>query len=289
MMVRKLCLPEINWSPQEAACATKLVKETLRRACTGTVLDALAYGTTALGFETFIFGIVANDRRPDAESRTYVITNQADAWIRRYDELAYLELDPRIGLAAEPGYAFWESREFDQNPRHRLFLTEAAAYGIRSGLVVGLCTRDPPSYAMLGFNRPAPTFDHWSAKQRLVIAGQASILGKVLSRAVRRFLYEQELLFPAPPMKLNPREREILTLAAGGKTSKEIASTVGLAKITVDTLVGIILSKMGALNRNQAIAKAIANKLIHVADDVDAEYKSAKLHATRKAPRPMAA
>ena len=114
-------------------------------------------------------------------------------------------------------------------------------------------------------------------------------MGKVLSRAVRRFLNEQELLFPAPPMKLNLREREILTLAASGKTSKEIAGAVGIAKITVDTLVGIILSKMGALNRNQAIAKAIAHKLIHVADDVDAEYKSAKLHATRRAHRAITA
>jgi DNA-binding CsgD family transcriptional regulator len=200
-----------------------------------------------------------------------------------------LEIDPRVELAAEPGYAFWESRQFEKEPRHRSFLTEAAAYGIRSGLVVGLCTRDPPSYAMLSFNQAAPTLDHWSAEQRSRIAGQASILGKVLSRTVRRFLNEQELLFPAPPMKLNVREREILTLAAGGKTSKEIAVAVGIAKITVDTLVGIILSKMGALNRNQAIAKAITNKLIHVADDVDAEYKSAKVDATRRAHRAIAA
>jgi DNA-binding CsgD family transcriptional regulator len=246
MMVRKLCLPEINWSPQEEACATKLVKETLRRARAGTMLDALKYGTAALGFETFVFAIVANDRRPDAESRPYVISNQAEAWIRRYDELAYLELDPRVELAAEPGYAFWESRQFEKDPRHRLLLTEAAAYGIRSGLVVGLCTRDPPSYAMLSFNQAAPTLERWSAGQRSHIAGQASILGKVLSRTVRRFLNEQELLFPAPPMTLNLREREILTLAAAGKTSKEIAGTVGIAKITVDMLVGIILSKMGA-------------------------------------------
>jgi hypothetical protein len=39
------------------------------------------------------------------------------------------------------------------------------------------------------------------------------------------------------------------------------------------------------LNRNQAIAKAIANKLIEVDDDGHAEYKSAKLNATRKAQR----
>jgi DNA-binding CsgD family transcriptional regulator len=282
MMVRKLCLPEINLWPQEEACSTALVKETLRQARAGTVLEALSFGTDALGFDSFVFGIVANDRRPDAESRTYVITNQAEAWIRTYDEGAFLELDPRVELAGEPGYAFWETEQFIKNPRHNVFLTESTKYGVQSGLVIGLCTRDPPSYAMLALNRATPTLDHWSVEKRLLIAGQASILGKVLSRSVRRFLNDQELLFPAPTMKLNYREREILTLAAGGKTSKEIAIEFGIAKITVDTLVGAILSKMGALNRNQAIAKAIGNKLIQLPDDVDAEYKSAKIQATRK-------
>ena len=285
MMVRKLCLPVINWSVQEEACATDLVKETLCRARAGSVQEALGFVTTELGFDSFVFGIVANDRRPDAESRTYVITSQDDAWVRRYDERAFLELDPRIELAGEPGYAFWEGRQFNHDAQHKLFLKEASVYGIESGLVVGLCTRDPPSYAMLSLNRAAPTLDHWSAEQRLLIAGQASILGKVLSRTVRKFLNEQELLFPAPPMKLNLREREILTLAAAGKSSKEIAATLGTAKITVDMHVATMLSKMGALNRYQAIAKAITNKLIEVPDEVHAEYKSAKLFATRKGHR----
>jgi DNA-binding CsgD family transcriptional regulator len=152
-------------------------------------------------------------------------------------------------------------------------------------LVIGLCTRDPPSYAMLALNRAAPTLHRWSAERRLLIAGQASTLGKVLSRSVRQYLNEQALLFPAPPMKLNLREREILTLAAAGKPSKEIAVRLGIAKVTVDMHVGAILTKMGALNRNQAIAKAIANKLIDVPDSVYAEYPSAKLNATRKAQR----
>ncbi len=288
MLVRKLCLPEINWSAQEEVCATGLVKEALRQARSGSVQEALVFATAALGFDTFVFGIVANDRRPDAESRTYVITDQAEAWIRTYDERAYLELDPRVELAGEPGYAFWEARQFDKDPRHRLFLRESSAYGIESGLVIGLCTRDPPSYAMLGLNRAAPTFNSWRAEQCLLVAGQASILGKVLSRAVRSFLNKQELLFPAPPMKLNPREREVLTFAAAGRTSKEIAGTLGIAKITVDMMVAGILNKMGALNRNQAIAKAIANKLINMPDDVHAEYKSAKLQATRRGHRALA-
>src|SRR5271165_5306142 len=179
MMLRKLSLPEISWSAQEEACATGIVKETLRQARAGSMQEALAFATAALGFETFVFGIVANDRRPDAESRTYVITDQAESWIRTYDERAYLELDPRVELAGEPGYAFWEARQFDLDPRHRVFLRESAGYGIQSGLVIGLCTRDPPSYAMLGFNRESATFDAWSAEQCLLVAGQVSILGKV--------------------------------------------------------------------------------------------------------------
>ena len=119
MLIRKFNLPEINWSPQEEACATELVKETLHRARTGTVLDALTYGTAALGFDTFVFGIVANDRRPDAESRAYILTNQADEWVRIYDERAYLELDPRVDLAGEPGYAYWEAAQFYKNPPHK--------------------------------------------------------------------------------------------------------------------------------------------------------------------------
>jgi DNA-binding CsgD family transcriptional regulator len=224
---------------------------------------------------------VANDRRPDAESRVYTVNNQADAWVRQYDECAFVELDPRVVVAAEPGFAFWEAGEFSRNPRHHVFLRQSADYGIRSGMVIGLCTRDPPSYAMLAFNRAAPTLAPWSVEERLMIAGQVSIFGRVLSRTVRKYLNDQELLFPAPPMRLNVREREILGFAAGGKTSKEIAAMLGVAKVTVDIHVGTILSKMGALNRNQAIAKAIANKLIQVPDEVHAEYKSAKLHATR--------
>ena len=106
---------------------------------------------------------------------------------------------------------------------------------------------------------------------------------------MRNFLYEEELLFPRPRMKLNIREREILTLAAAGQTSKEIAAVLGIAKITVDIYVGTILTKMGALNRNQAIAKAIVHNLIQLPDDVNAEHKSAKLDATRRAHRTRSA
>jgi DNA-binding CsgD family transcriptional regulator len=277
-------LPDLIWLPQEEAYATTLVSETLHRALASGVQEALEWGTKELGFDSFVFGIAAYDRHPDADTRAYILTNQADPWVRSYEEHAYVEVDPRVDLAGEPAYSFWEARNFDANPRHKVFLTEAAGYGIRSGLVLGLCTRDPPSYAMMALNCASPTLDHWDKQEHLLIAGQALVLGKVLSRSVRKFLYQQELLFPRPTMRLSLREREILTLAAAGQTSKAIGALLGIAKITVDIHMATVFTKMGARNRNQAIAKALQQNLIRLPDD-DAEYRSAKLQAARRARR----
>ena len=110
MLIRKFCLPDIQCSAADLDGATDLVRETLHRASTGPVIDALDYGTRALGFASFAFGMVPNDRRPDADSRPYILTNQVEEWVRIYDERAYMELDPRVELSAEPGYAWWHAR-----------------------------------------------------------------------------------------------------------------------------------------------------------------------------------
>ena len=48
MMVRKLDLPDITWSPQEEATATGLVMETLRLARTRTIQEALTFSAAGL-------------------------------------------------------------------------------------------------------------------------------------------------------------------------------------------------------------------------------------------------
>jgi DNA-binding NarL/FixJ family response regulator len=125
-----------------------------------------------------------------------------------------------------------------------VFSKESAAYGIESGLVIGLCIRAPPSYTIRRLNRATTALDQWSAERRLRIVGQVAIVGEVLSRTVRQFLNEQELPFPAPTMKLKRREREIRTLTAAGNSSREIAATLRIAEITVGMHVARTLSKM---------------------------------------------
>ncbi len=58
-------------------------------------------------------------------------------------------------------------------------------------------------------------------------------------------------------IRLSPRQIECLRLAAAGKTSIEIAATLGLSSRTVDQYVGEACERLKVRNRVQAVAKAV--------------------------------
>jgi DNA-binding NarL/FixJ family response regulator len=99
----------------------------------------------------------------------------------------------------------------------------------------------------------------------------------IVSRAVRRYLQQHGLLFPAPTAKLSAREKEVLTLVASGKTSKAIAEVLRIGKATVEMYTESALDKLGAENRPHGIAKALTNGIITVLDGAHAEYENAKI------------
>jgi LuxR family transcriptional regulator len=57
---------------------------------------------------------------------------------------------------------------------------------------------------------------------------------------------------------LSERERACLAMSARGLTSRDIAAKLGIATRTVDFHVGNAVAKLAALNRQEAIAKAVA-------------------------------
>jgi DNA-binding response OmpR family regulator len=61
---------------------------------------------------------------------------------------------------------------------------------------------------------------------------------------------------------LNEREVEVLTWAARGKTSAEIAKILGLTKRTVDFHIDNAREKLGAATRTEAVIKAATGRLI---------------------------
>jgi len=59
---------------------------------------------------------------------------------------------------------------------------------------------------------------------------------------------------------LSPRQREILTLVAAGRTSKEIAGELGISESTVNWHISNVFGRLGASSRAEAVALAIRDE-----------------------------
>ena len=65
-------------------------------------------------------------------------------------------------------------------------------------------------------------------------------------------------------LPLSPRERQCLQMAANGMTSADIGVKLDIAERTANFHFSNIISKLGVLNRKEAIAKALTYGLIRI-------------------------
>jgi DNA-binding NarL/FixJ family response regulator len=63
---------------------------------------------------------------------------------------------------------------------------------------------------------------------------------------------------------LSNREREVLRLLANGKSNREIAVQLGITEATVKCHVSVILMRLNASDRTQAVVTALQRGLIHI-------------------------
>ncbi len=61
---------------------------------------------------------------------------------------------------------------------------------------------------------------------------------------------------------LSPREREMLRFLADGRTNREIAATLSISVATVKTHLVRLYGKLEAKNRNEALSRAVAARLL---------------------------
>jgi two-component system, NarL family, response regulator len=67
-----------------------------------------------------------------------------------------------------------------------------------------------------------------------------------------------------PDSDLSSREREVLSLLARGRTNKEIAAELGISVATVKCHVSVILMRLQAADRTQAVVTALQRGLVHL-------------------------
>jgi DNA-binding NarL/FixJ family response regulator len=77
-------------------------------------------------------------------------------------------------------------------------------------------------------------------------------------------LMSQALATRTPDSRLSLREREVLTLISKGKSNKEIAMDLHISEATVKCHVSVILTRLKAADRTQAVMTALQRGLIHV-------------------------
>ena len=89
---------------------------------------------------------------------------------------------------------------------------------------------------------------------RAVHAGQRVVTSEIASQLAGR----------VPLTALSPREVEILTLVAKGKSNKEIATELAISEGTVRVHASNLLSKLRCSGRAQAVSEAIRRGIIEV-------------------------
>lgn len=184
-------------------------------------------------------------------------TTWSERWQRAWREGGYAGADPRlVATASQSLPCLWDGGMIVARGRLRRFLDDAAREGIRSGVAIPIGT---------AHGRAVVAFD--SSVAPVTPARRAAIharLGELLWTAHAVHATRHVDPPPAAPGAvgahdaLSGREQECLAMSARGLTSRDIAAKLGIASRTVDFHVGRAIVKLAALNRHEAIAKAVA-------------------------------
>jgi DNA-binding NarL/FixJ family response regulator len=99
---------------------------------------------------------------------------------------------------------------------------------------------------------------------RTVAAGDALLAPDITRRLIHDYIQRPRPSASAPPGfdTLTPRETEVLTLIARGRSNREIAAELYLSEPTVKTHVTRVFAKLGARDRVQAVVLAYEAGLV---------------------------
>ena len=218
----------------------------------------------SLGFDTFMYGL-STAHVPGQDSVIYTFTTMPREWAIRWDQAAYAEVDPRIQFGIDSTLPFFRDQlsERGKSPRLDRFLDDACGFGLCSGVSFLLPDRDQASVIMC-FNSSQPIIDD---VRRALINGNLGAMftfGYYFHELFMRKVVRAGTPSPFEGAPLTLRERECLTHAANGFTTDEIAEKLGIKPRTAQFHFDAIRTKLAAATRQEAVARAVRERLISV-------------------------
>jgi LuxR family transcriptional regulator, quorum-sensing system regulator BjaR1 len=220
--------------------------------CIHAVLHEVERIGARYGFDSCIFTGLSKDLPFD---QSVLARTWPAEFIAHYTRENFIRHDPVAQATRESTVPFeWDEhfRRNGSNARAAEVMRCAADYGIRCGFTIPI--HGPGAYdaciSMTGSKIDLPAY----SRPALHLMG------------LYAFDRVQALSAPEPRRKapLTAREREVLTWVAQGKSAWEIGEILSIAKRTVDEHVQTSFQKLGAVNRTQAVALAVRDRLIHV-------------------------
>jgi LuxR family transcriptional regulator, quorum-sensing system regulator LasR len=218
--------------------------------------------TRSLGFDSFMYGATASPKLLH-DSKCYVYTTMPQAWIARYDQMAYIEVDPRMALTWESSVPLiWDQASFrGRGERVDAYLQDALAFGVGSG-VCFLFHGPRDSHIFVALSAKVSYND--DIRLQAIARNLADILmfGHYFHDIFMRSVIDAGLAPRAVGAPLSKRERECLALAAHGMTTEDIAIKLEIRARTVQFHFDSIRTKLGAANRQEAIALAVQSGVV---------------------------
>lgn len=219
-----------------------------------------------LGFDSFSYAFCESPRIHRYFDR-YVFTTIEDAvgWVDMYNRANYLPVDPRFKNIEESILpVMWDQEsERGKNPITDRCLDDFAHFGVCSGVMYMFHTVMHHSVAC-AFNS---TQTRWSDIDRAMLParfGELMLFGKAFHKFFMLPVLSQEVQLALPAEqaadnpRLSPREKQIMSQAAIGASTAQIAYREGISESAVQKALDSAKDKLGAPNRTSAIARALS-------------------------------
>lgn len=205
-----------------------------------------------LGFEYWIYAVLM----PVTVTRTeeFVINAYPEDWSQHYLASGYAANDPSISYArAHVAPSLWSDFARYHSPgtdleQMKAIFQDAASFGLTKGMSVPLhglgCLFGVMSYASRDPRHPIV---------ESTLQAEAALLAMCVHQAVALLINRGGGETPS----LTPRERECLKWAAEGESAWEIAHVLNISERTAVFHLMNAAEKLGVVNRQQAVAKAL--------------------------------
>jgi DNA-binding CsgD family transcriptional regulator len=217
-----------------------------------TQFDAIRYmkkTTQAFGFKTFLICMVPSFDTEKLASASILSNIPADL-VNKYDSISLLKQSTGIRRLRETTTPFqltvedWE-KESGRSPQTNDYIAMLREHGIYQANYFPVHDADGSRATVV-----------WMGK-RTDLAMSATMELQMIAIHIYNRLTEIGSFWKEAAVSLSEREIQCLNWTAAGKTSSEIAGILGLSEHTVNHYLNHVSKKLDAVNRTQAVVKAM--------------------------------